>query len=423
MSGSQSLWFPYAQMAGQDVPSEVVRAQGVLLHLRDGRTLIDGIASWWCVIHGYAHPEMDAALRAQLDDFAHVMLGGLTHAPAQRLADTLVELAPPGLAHVFFADSGSVGMEVAMKMAVQYWKNLGVAGRTRFISLRHAYHGDTTGVMSLGDPDDGMHRLFSGYLPRQLFVRPPEGMGHGRGDIRHSVEQAVDELATALREHAHEVAAFVCEPILQGAGGFNFYPPAYLTEARRLCDEHEVLLVCDEVATGFGRTGTLFACEQAQITPDILVLAKGLTAGYLGMSATLATSRVFKAFLGNGPERAFMHGPTFMGNALACAVALASIAIFQRDNYLDKIRRIEEVLRDELLAVRSPTIRESRALGACGVIEVHDRKVLRGLQDFAAERGVWLRPFDNVVYTMPAYVMDESDLRQVCRTMREWFAR
>jgi adenosylmethionine-8-amino-7-oxononanoate aminotransferase len=314
-------------------------------------------------------------------------------------------------------------MEVAMKMAVQYWKNLGVAGRTRFISLRHAYHGDTTGVMSLGDPDDGMHRLFSGYLPRQLFVRPPEGMGHGRGDIRHSVEQAVDELATALREHAHEVAAFVCEPILQGAGGFNFYPPAYLTEARRLCDEHEVLLVCDEVATGFGRTGTLFACEQAQITPDILVLAKGLTAGYLGMSATLATSRVFKAFLGNGPERAFMHGPTFMGNALACAVALASIAIFQRDNYLDKIRRIEEVLRDELLAVRSPTIRESRALGACGVIEVHDRKVLRGLQDFAAERGVWLRPFDNVVYTMPAYVMDESDLRQVCRTMREWFAR
>ena len=423
MSGSQSLWFPYAQMAGLEVQSEVVRAEGVRLHLRDGRTLIDAIASWWCVIHGYAHPELDAAVRAQLDDFAHVMMGGLSHAPAQRLAETLVELAPPGLAHVFFADSGSVGMEVAMKMAVQYWKNIGVPGKTRFISLHHAYHGDTTGVMSLGDPDDGMHRLFAGYLPRQVFVRPPEGMGRGRGDIRYSVEQAVDELAAALREHAHEVAAFVCEPLVQGAGGFNFYPPAYLTEARRLCDEHGVLLVCDEVATGFGRTGTLFACEHARMTPDILVLAKGLTAGYLGMSATLATSRVFEAFLGDGPERAFMHGPTFMGNALACAVALASIAIFQRDNYLDKIRRIEEVLRDELLDLRAPAIRESRVFGACGVIEVHDRKVLRGLQDFAADRGVWLRPFDNVVYTMPAYVMSESDLRQVCQTMREWFAR
>ena len=423
MSGSQSLWFPYAQMAGLEVQSEVVRAEGVRLHLRDGRTLIDAIASWWCVIHGYAHPELDAALRAQLDDFAHVMMGGLSHAPAQRLAETLVELAPPGLAHVFFADSGSVGMEVAMKMAVQYWKNIGVPGKTRFISLHHAYHGDTTGVMSLGDPDDGMHRLFAGYLPRQVFVRPPEGMGRGRGDIRYSVEQAVEELAAALREHAHEVAAFVCEPLVQGAGGFNFYPPAYLTEARRLCDEHGVLLVCDEVATGFGRTGTLFACEHARMTPDILVLAKGLTAGYLGMSATLATSRVFEAFLGDGPERAFMHGPTFMGNALACAVALASIAIFQRDNYLDKIRRIEEVLRDELLDLRSPAIRESRVFGACGVIEVHDRKVLRGLQAFAADSGVWLRPFDNVVYTMPAYVMSESDLRQVCQTMREWFAR
>ena len=423
MSGSQSLWFPYAQMAGLEVQNEVVRAEGVRLHLRDGRTLIDAIASWWCVIHGYAHPELDAAVRAQLDDFAHVMMGGLSHAPAQRLAETLVELAPPGLAHVFFADSGSVGMEVAMKMAVQYWKNIGVPGKTRFISLHHAYHGDTTGVMSLGDPDDGMHRLFAGYLPRQVFVRPPEGMGRGRGDIRYSVEQAVEELAAALREHAHEVAAFVCEPLVQGAGGFNLYPPAYLTEARRLCDEHGVLLVCDEVATGFGRTGTLFACEHARMTPDILVLAKGLTAGYLGMSATLATSRVFEAFLGDGPERAFMHGPTFMGNALACAVALASIAIFQRENYLDKIRRIEEVLRDELLDLRAPAIRESRVFGACGVIEVHDRKVLRGLQDFAADRGVWLRPFDNVVYTMPAYVMSESDLRQVCQTMREWFAR
>lgn len=423
MPGSQSLWFPYAQMARLEAPSEVVRARGVRLHLRDGRTLVDAIASWWCVIHGYAHPELDAAVRAQLEDFAHVMLGGLTHAPAQRLADRLVALAPRGLAHAFFADSGSVGMEVAMKMAVQYWKNLGERSKTRFISLRHAYHGDTTGVMSLGDPEDGMHRLFSGYLPAQIFVRPPEGMGNGRGEVRTSVDEALAELAATLAEHAGTVAALVCEPLLQGAGGFNFYPPAYLTEARRLCDQSSVLLVCDEVATGFGRTGTLFACEQAGITPDILVLGKALTAGYLGLSATLATSRVFGAFLGDGPERAFMHGPTFMGNALACAAALASTSVFQRDDYLGKIRRIEEVLRDELVGVRAPTIRESRVFGACGVIEVNDRKVLRGLQDFAAERGVWLRPFDNVVYTMPAYVMEEEDLRQVCRTMRAWFAR
>jgi adenosylmethionine---8-amino-7-oxononanoate aminotransferase len=417
----RTLWFPYAQMQGLEIQNQVVRAEGVCLHLRDGRTLVDAIASWWCVIHGYNHPALNAALRAQADDFAHVMLGGLTHAPAQRLADRLVALAPPGLAHVFFADSGSVGMEVAMKMAVQYWKNLGVQGKLAFLSLRHGYHGDTTGVMSLGDPDDGMHRLFSGYLPQQHFVPPPEGMGGGRGEIRRSVDEALAALATALRDHAHGIAALACEPLLQGAGGFNFYPPAYLTEARRLCDEHGVLLICDEVATGFGRTGTLFACEQACITPDILVLGKGLSAGYLGLSATLATHRVFDAFLGESHAKAFMHGPTFMGNALACAVALESIRIFERDDYLAKIRRIEEILREELLGLRADTIRETRVFGACGVIEVHDPSAWQGLQAFAGERGVWLRPFDKVVYTMPAYVIDEDNLRRVCQTMRLWF--
>ena len=419
----QTLWFPYAQMLGIEIPNEVVRAEGVRLHLRDGRILVDAIASWWCVIHGYNHPELNAALRAQTGDFAHVMLGGLTHAPAQRLADRLVALAPPGLAHVFFADSGSVGMEVAMKMAVQYWKNLGVQGKHAFLSLRHGYHGDTSGVMSLGDPDEGMHRLFSGYLPRQHFVPPPEGMGGGRGEIKRSVDEALSALSAALRQHAHATAAFVCEPLLQAAGGFNFYPPAYLREARRLCDEHGVLFICDEVATGFGRTGTLFACEQAGITPDIMVLAKGLTAGYLGLSATLATDRVFQAFLGDGEDKAFMHGPTFMGNALACAVALMSIRIFERDGTLDKIRRIEEILREELLDLRADAIRETRVFGACGVIEVHDPSAWQGIQAFAGERGVWLRPFDKVVYTMPAYVIDEASLRQVCQTMRAWFER
>jgi len=424
MNGSsQTLWYPYAQMLGIAAPSEVVRAEGVRLHLRDGRVLLDAIASWWCVIHGYNHPDLNAAVRAQLDDFAHVMLGGLTHEPAQRLADRLVALAPPGLAHVFFADSGSVGMEVAMKMAVQYWRNIGVPGKHAFLSLRHAYHGDTTGVMSLGDPDDGMHRLFAGYLPRQHFISPPEGMGSGRGEIRRTVEEALASLQGALREHGHSLAAFVCEPLMQGAGGFNFYPPSFLTEARRLCDQHEVLLICDEVATGFGRTGTLFACQQASITPDIMVLAKGLTAGYLGMSATLATARVFHAFLGDDHGKAFMHGPTFMGNALACAVALASIDLFEREDYLGKIRRIEEILREELLDLRAHAIRETRVFGACGVIEVHDASAWQGLSSFAAEHGVWLRPFDKVVYTMPAYMIDEISLRQICRTMRAWFTR
>jgi len=423
MSRPATLWFPYAQM--QDLPPayEVVRAEGTRLCLRDGRVLTDAIASWWCVIHGYHHPELDAAARRQLDDFAHVMLGGLVHVPAQRLADRLVALAPPGLAHVFFADSGSVGMEVAMKMAVQYWRNLGVTGKHAFLSLRHGYHGDTTGVMSLGDPDEGMHHLFAGYLPRQHFVSPPEGMGEGRGAIRRSLDQALSQLREALREHAPGIAAMTCEPLMQAAGGFNFYPPAYLAEARRLCDEHDVLLVCDEVATGFGRTGTLFACEQAGITPDIMVLGKGLTAGYLGLSATLATERVFAAFLGDKADKAFMHGPTFMGNALACSVALASIDIFERDGCLAKIRRIEEILREELLGLAGSRIRETRVFGACGVIEVDDPRDHDGVQAFAAERGVWLRPFDRVVYAMPAYIVDETDLRRICRTMRAWFER
>ena len=409
-------------MQGMPAPYEVVRAEGTRLFLRDGRVLTDAIASWWCVIHGYNHPELNAALRAQLEDFAHVMLGGLVHAPAQRLADRLVALAPPGLAHVFFADSGSVGMEVAMKMAVQYWRNLGVPGKHGFLSLRHGYHGDTTGVMSLGDPDEGMHRLFTGYLPRQHFVPPPEGMGKGRGEIRRSVDEALTALAAALRKHGRALAAFACEPLMQAAGGFNFYPPAYLQEARRLCDAHEVLLICDEVATGFGRTGTLFACEQAEITPDIMVVGKALAAGYLGLSATLATDRVFGAFLGETSDRGFMHGPTFMGNALACSVALASLDIIARDGYRAKVRRIEQILRMELLDLCGPPIRETRVLGACGVVEVDDRRALAGIQAFAADRGVWLRPLDRVVYTMPACLIEEADLRRICQTMRAWFA-
>ncbi|HSQ41038.1 MAG TPA: adenosylmethionine--8-amino-7-oxononanoate transaminase [Fibrobacteraceae bacterium] len=420
---SDSLWYPYAQMRGLEIQREVVSAQGVRLRLRNGQELIDALSSWWCVIHGYNHPEINAALRAQVEDFAHVMLGGLTHESARRLADKLVEITPPGLNHVFFADSGSVGMEVALKMSVQYWRNRGVSGKLRFATLFRGYHGDTTGVMSVGDPEEGMHHLFRGYLPQQFFVHPPEGVGNGRGEIRHSVEQSLTELRHVFEQHAAEIAAFVCEPLMQGAGGFNFYPPEFLTGARRLCDEYDVLMVLDEVATGFGRTGTLFACEQASIVPDIMTLAKGLTAGYLGLSATLANDRVFDAFLGDGYEQAFMHGPTFMGNALACAVALKGIEVFQRGFYLEKIQKIEGILREELLDISGPTVRETRVLGACGVVEFHSPDGHTGLQDFAADRGIWLRPFLNVAYTMPAYIMEEPDLRKVCAVLRDWVRR
>jgi len=413
-----SLWYPYAQMRGLPTPLQIQDAQGAKLHLNDGRILIDAISSWWCVIHGYNHPVLNEALRTQLNDFSHVMLGGLTHRPAQELADALTRLAPPGLEHVFFADSGSVGMEVAMKMAVQFWKNQGVTSRNRFASLLRGYHGDTTGVMSIGDPDEGMHHLFKGYLPQQFFIAPPEGQNDESGVCR-----ALADLRQLFIEHGSEIAAFVCEPLLQGAGGFNFYPPSFLSGARRLCDEFDILLVLDEVATGFGRTGTLFACEQASISPDILVLAKGLTAGYLGLSATLANNRVYEAFLGDGYDKAFMHGPTFMGNALACAVALAGLRLFQEENYLEKIARINTILREELLDFSAPGIKETRVLGACGVIETLNSNVHQGIQEFAAERGVWLRPFLNVVYTMPPYIISENELRQVCQVMKDWFSR
>ena len=413
-----SLWYPYAQMRQMPKPLEVRAANGCQLHLSDGRTLVDAISSWWCVIHGYHHPVLDAAVEKQLQSFSHVMLGGLTHSSAQELAEELVRLTPEGLNHVFYADSGSVGMEVAMKMAVQFWKNQGVEGRYRFASLLRGYHGDTTGVMSIGDPEEGMHHLFKGYLPQQYFVSPPEG----REDLE-GCERSLEQVRSLFLAHGHEIAAFVCEPLLQGAGGFNFYPPAFLSGLRALCDEFDVLLVLDEVATGFGRTGTLFACEQAAIAPDILVLAKGLTAGYMGLSATLATDRVYEAFLGEGYDSAFMHGPTFMGNALACSVALAGLRLFQEQDYLGKIARIEAILKEELLGFRAPGVKETRVLGACGVIQTLSPDGHAGIQEYAADHGVWLRPFLDVVYTMPPYIIREEELRLVCRTMKGWFLR
>ncbi|MDR3000923.1 MAG: adenosylmethionine--8-amino-7-oxononanoate transaminase [Fibromonadaceae bacterium] len=397
------LWFPYAQMQTMPLPLKVARAEGVKLCLENGQELIDAISSWWCAIHGYNNKEINAALQEQMQKFSHVMLGGLTHEPAERLAEKLVSKTQ-GLNHVFFADSGSVGMEVAMKMAVQFWKNNGVEGKYKFAALYKGYHGDTTGVMSIGDPEEGMHHLFKGFLPKQFFINPN-----------------LNEMESLFKEHSKEIAAFACEPLLQGAGGFNFYSPEFLKGAIALCKKYNVLFIADEIATGFGRTGTMFACEQAGVQPDIMVLGKALTGGYLGLSATLASTHVYNSFLGES-EKAFMHGPTFMGNALACSAALASLEIFERENYLQKIARINEILEEELLNFEARGVKETRVLGACGVIETLSEKDHKGIQEFAAERGVWLRPFLNVVYTMPPYIISEKELRKVCRVMKEFFA-
>ncbi|MFT5171416.1 MAG: adenosylmethionine-8-amino-7-oxononanoate aminotransferase [Candidatus Marinamargulisbacteria bacterium] len=415
-----AIWFPYQQMKSLgDVP-EVVSGKGVYLNFSDGQKAIDAVSSWWCVIHGYAHQDLNRALTTQAEKMSHVMLGGLTHAPAETLAEKLVSITPEGLNHVFFGDSGSVGVEIAIKMAVQYWKNKGKGDKSGLLALKRAYHGDTCGVMSIGDPDDGMHALFSGLLPVQHFVEAPS-MGYDADEVQLHLD--LSTLEDMLEKNHDRLAAFVVEPLMQGAGGFNFYSPRYLASARALCDRFDILFIFDEVATGFGRTGTMFAADQAYVCPDIMVLGKGLTAGYLGMSATLATTKVYEAFLDDRESKAFMHGPTFMGNPLACAVALESLNVFNRDHYLDRIKAIESEMKQSLAGFEHVDIRDCRVLGATAVIEVKEASVLKGFQDYALKRGVWLRPFDRYLYTMPPYIITPSELALVLNVMKDWFSR
>ena len=411
-----SLWFPYAQMKTVVSPYRVVRAEGVKLYLDDGTALIDGISSWWCVIHGYNHPVLNKAVQEQLAKFAHVMLGGMVNDAAIELAETLVRITPSGLNHVFFGDSGSVGVEIGLKMAIQFWRNKGFPHKSRFVALRRGYHGDTTGAMSVSDDDDGMHRLFKGAILPQYFVDAPGGANIESDECQASLCQ-LEEL---LKSKNSEIAAMILEPVFQGAGGFRFYPPEYLLHARRLCDEHGVLLIFDEVATGFGRTGALFAADLANVTPDIMVLSKALTGGYLGLSATITTSQVYESFLGDDPQLAFMHGPTFMGNAVACAVALASINLIETENYLSKIKAIEQVLFEEIQGLEGPSLCDARVLGAIGVLEFESPSNLIGFREFARERGLWLRPYSKWLYTMPPYVISEEDLRRITAVMKEW---
>ncbi|EPC03455.1 adenosylmethionine--8-amino-7-oxononanoate aminotransferase [Litchfieldella anticariensis FP35 = DSM 16096] len=416
------LWHPYAQMHTQPPALKVIGGKGAHFTLDNGESLLDATCSWWCMIHGYSHPRLVAAIKSQADSLCHVMLGGLTHEPADRLANALVRITPTGLNHVFFSDSGSVGMEVAMKMAVQYQVQKGHPEKHRLLSLMRAYHGDTSGCMAVCDPEEGMHSLFSGYLPRHHFAPAPTAPFDAP---RSAVEDDIQALRRVLEAHHHEIAALLMEPLLQAAGGLNMTSPHYVRAARELCDEFDVLLIFDEVATGFGRTGKLFAAEHAGVTPDIMVLSKGLTGGYLGHAATLATDRVYDVFLSDDPARAFMHGPTFMGNPLACRVALESLAVFEEERYLEKITMLNEILRQELLEDPDlhahPDVEDVRVLGAAAVIEVYDSTSLKGAQAFARQHGVWLRPFGRWLYTMPAYITTPDEMRRITGVMKEWF--
>jgi adenosylmethionine-8-amino-7-oxononanoate aminotransferase len=399
------VWHPYAPMPGTAEPYLVTSAEGVRLRLADGRELVDGMSSWWAAIHGYRHPVLDAAVREQLTRMSHVMFGGLTHEPAVRLARTLVELTPAGLEHVFLADSGSVSVEVAIKMCLQYQRSRGRPGKRRLLTWRGGYYGDTFHPMSVCDPEGGMHALWRGVLPQQVFAdAPPAGFD------REPQPAYLQHLADAVAAHAGELAAVIVEPVVQGAGGMRFHHPGYLTALRELTRAHDVLLVFDEIATGFGRTGALFAAGHAGVTPDVMCVGKALTGGYLTLAAALCTPDV-AAGISGGEVPVLAHGPTFMGNPLACAVANASIGLLAARDWRADVARIEAGLRTGLAGLRGrPGVADVRVLGAIGVVQL-DRPVdVPAATAAAAARGVWLRPFRDLIYTMPPYLVGEDDL-------------
>ena len=408
------LWHPYTSMGNPLPVYPVASAAGVRIVLEDGRELIDGMSSWWAAIHGYNHPVLNQAVRDQLEDMAHVMFGGLTHGPAVDLASLLVEIAPSGLEKVFFCDSGSVAVEVAIKMALQYWQSMKHVERQKLLTIRCGYHGDTLGAMSVCDPETGMHHLFRSILPQHYFAKAPRCGFDGSLD-----EDALSDLSRLLQEHGREIAAVILEPIVQGAGGMRFYPPLYLRRVRELTQEHDTLLILDEIATGFGRTGKLFASEWANISPDILCLGKALTGGYMTMAATLTTGRVAEV-ISSGDPGVFMHGPTFMANPLACSVALASTRLLLSSPWKERVAAIQEHLtRDLSICLDFPHVADVRVLGAIGVVELHHPVALARIQKRFVERGVWIRPFGRLVYTMPPYLIQAQDLQRLTAAMVE----
>ncbi|MCX2834542.1 adenosylmethionine--8-amino-7-oxononanoate transaminase [Microbulbifer thermotolerans] len=411
------IWHPYSSLIDPPPVYPIARAEGVHLYLEDGRALIDGMSSWWCALHGYNVPELNTALQKQMEKMSHVMFGGLTHQPAIDLCKKLVEITPQPLQRVFLADSGSVSVEVAIKMALQYWHSQGRPEKNKLLALRNGYHGDTFGAMAACDPVTGMHHLFAGQLTQHFFAPAP------RPAFNEPCEDAdIAELQQLIEENHGQLAAVILEPIVQGAGGMRFYSPEYLQRVRELCDQHELLLIADEIATGFGRSGKLFACEHAGISPDILTLGKALTGGTMTLAATLCTDKVAEGIC-RGEAGVFMHGPTFMGNPLACAVSNASIDLLLSSPWQQRVASIEQQLQRELAPLRNAdAVADVRCLGAIGVVEMREPVDMARVQEALIARGVWLRPFGKLVYAMPPYVISEQDLSQLTNAMVEVLA-
>lgn len=408
------IWHPYTSFTNTDPLYAVESARGIYLNLSDGRQLIDGVASWWCAIHGYNHPKLNEAIQHQLTKMSHVMFGGLTHEPAVKLAQKLVEISPENLQHVFFCDSGSVSIEVAIKMALQYWQSQNQAHRSKLLTIRNGYHGDTLGAMSVCDPTNGMHHLFNATLPQHYFASAPP-LGYNNKNYG----EALSDLKRQLEQNQHHIAAVILEPIVQNAGGIRVYSPDYLFQVRQLCDEYKVLLITDEIATGFGRTGKLFACEHALIQPDIMCIGKAITGGYLSFAATLCTEDVSRT-ISSGEVSQLMHGPTFMANPLACSVALANIDLLLNSPWQANIQRIEQQLCEELNpCIKLENVTDVRVIGAIGVVETKKAIPLNILQPELVKRGVWLRPFGKLIYTMPPYIIQPKELSRITSSIAD----